>query len=921
MAEGDHVERFRGCLALTVALGSPLGEQVRSMVGAAHESERFALARLISPDAWHVTLVTKEERLALAPAAIDEATRQLPTKVFPIGVGADSNYPAVLFVVCVWPQGRVFRAKHGLPPKDFHITLSVEDNHSIDKSYSALVDPDCISRLEEDALRAMSRQLLLESKPRDALRVAIMLCKRSQYSSARGWQRLADAAFATDMFKLAMLSYARAIKSSREEKLEPAVERQCVGGMRACSTHTEYGLVFGDGELNQVPVGLREKLCRPWSVRLLSNDDRSSEDLLTHSTASREQLYTLDWSPLLAKPVEFKLPRFFSWVVPLHLAAMSTPRNADDVRVLCEALGIRHIVTLTAESPLPSDWLQGLHCVKNTLLKVDNYCPPTPTQIDMFIRLCCSTPAESNTPVLVHCGGGKGRAGTMLACYLVAFGFRQPPPMALDPEHDYSPAMSAADAIQVLRSIRPGSIETQEQEKAVHAYCSLLWKRRSVLPRTLSEPSGTLPEIVGKPISTTDFLLLCGLPGSGKSSFTRALVKRTNACVSNPRRRQNEAAWTEVDSDASNRSGCERIVSQGAQGKLVLDRCNGERSDREWFLRLAASWSSHATAVWFDLPSELCEARAMQRVDHPSLPPGPRVRRAVAHHSKSFTPPELSEGFQSVVHVTSVDAALALVDMLSPPLPLMKFPRTPHLIDLGGATEDDIVSIRSNTESNSEGSADVKWPEWLVPSNTSVVVTEKLDGANLGISLSPHSRAFVVQNRSHYVNSSSHRQFQSLDMFLDRHREALFAVLNRDPLFPGRFVLYGEWLAATHSIPYISLQSLFYAFDLYDRETQQFWDRRSLELLLDACGADFPLAPVVYTGPTLPPQPVLLAMLDRDSPFCNGRGEGVYLKWERDGRVVDRSKVVRGDFIAGNEHWTRGELRFNGIASDTWLHL
>lgn len=484
--------------------------------------------------------------------------------------------------------------------------------------------------------------------------------------------------------------------------------------------------------------------------------------------------------------------------------------------------------------------------------------------------------------------------------------------------------MSAGDAIQVLRSIRPGSIETQEQEAAVHAYCSLLWKRRSVLPRAVSEPSVTLPEIVGKPVSATDFLLLCGLPGSGKSSFTRALVKRANACASKTRRKPHEAAWTEMDSDVASRAGCERTVSQGGQGKLVLDRCNGERDDREWFLKLAASWSSHAIAVWFDLPVELCEARAMLRVGHPSLPPGPRVRRAMAHHSRSFTPPELSEGFQSVVRVTSMDAALALVAMLSPPLPLMKFPRTPHLIDLGGATDDDIVSIRNDNEE--ENINEARWPEWLVSTGTAIVMTEKLDGANLGISLAPHSRAFVVQNRSHYVTSRSHWQFQALDAFLERHREVLFAILNRDPLFPGRFVLYGEWLAATHSIPYTRLRSLFYAFDLYDRETQQFWDRKSLEMLLDACGAAFPLAPVVYAGPMLPPRQEIVAMLQRESPFCDGRGEGVCIKWGRGGRVADRSKVVRGDFIAGNEHWTRGELRFNGVVGSggddtSWLHF
>lgn len=41
--------------------------------------------------------------------------------------------------------------------------------------------------------------------------------------------------------------------------------------------------------------------------------------------------------------------------------------------------------------------------------------------------------------------------------------------------------------------------------------------------------------------------------------------------------------------------------------------------------------------------------------------------------------------------------------------------------------------------------------------------------------------------------------------------------------------------------------------------------------------------------------------------------EGVYVKVERNGVVVQRAKIVRTDFIAGNEHWTRANLRVNGL--------
>jgi protein-tyrosine phosphatase len=54
--------------------------------------------------------------------------------------------------------------------------------------------------------------------------------------------------------------------------------------------------------------------------------------------------------------------------------------------------------------------------------------------------------------VAVHCGAGLGRSGTLLAAYLVSQGA--------------APDAAIAD----VRAARPGSIETDEQEAAVHYF-------------------------------------------------------------------------------------------------------------------------------------------------------------------------------------------------------------------------------------------------------------------------------------------------------------------------------------------------------------------------------------------------------------------------------------------------------------------
>lgn len=76
---------------------------------------------------------------------------------------------------------------------------------------------------------------------------------------------------------------------------------------------------------------------------------------------------------------------------------------------------------------------------------------PTPEQIDAYTAFL-DEKLSAGRSVLVHCLGGYGRTGTMLVCYLIHCGAK------------------ADEALAEMRRVRPGSVDTEEQEAAVFAY-------------------------------------------------------------------------------------------------------------------------------------------------------------------------------------------------------------------------------------------------------------------------------------------------------------------------------------------------------------------------------------------------------------------------------------------------------------------
>ena len=133
-------------------------------------------------------------------------------------------------------------------------------------------------------------------------------------------------------------------------------------------------------------------------------------------------------------------------------------------------------------------------------------------------------------------------------------------------------------------------------------------------------------------------------------------------------------------------------------------------------------------------------------------------------------------------------------------------------------------------------------------------------------------------------------------------------------------------MVCVYNIKYTRLPDRFLVFDLYDRSRKVFASRDVLEAAL--AGSGIAIVPTVMriegrpeegAGPVMPSDEELKEMVQQPSWFHDGRVEGVYVKVVKDGVVVGHGKVVRTDFIARNEHWTRGDLELNGFDNDPKL--
>lgn len=139
-------------------------------------------------------------------------------------------------------------------------------------------------------------------------------------------------------------------------------------------------------------------------------------------------------------------PTNFSWVAD-GLAGSGRPMSRAELD-WARGQGVAAVVSMT-EDPLPEAWTGG---VRYLHLPTPDLTPPSQEDIRRAVEFARARISEGS-PVMIHCAAGRGRAGTILACYMVSHG-----------------GLQADEAIAELRRKRPGSIEVPEQQDAVRQW-------------------------------------------------------------------------------------------------------------------------------------------------------------------------------------------------------------------------------------------------------------------------------------------------------------------------------------------------------------------------------------------------------------------------------------------------------------------
>ena len=151
--------------------------------------------------------------------------------------------------------------------------------------------------------------------------------------------------------------------------------------------------------------------------------------------------------------------RNFSWILTGSLAGAMGPTERRHL-IYFERNDITAIVRMEEQTISAEPW--GF---EELFDPVPDFEAPSVEQIDRIVNFVEQQIETWERPTVVTCAAGIGRTGTILASYLVNTGWE------------------ADEAIDYIRQLRPGSIQTASQEQSVREYAAFVKERNDNMPR------------------------------------------------------------------------------------------------------------------------------------------------------------------------------------------------------------------------------------------------------------------------------------------------------------------------------------------------------------------------------------------------------------------------------------------------------
>jgi protein-tyrosine phosphatase/predicted kinase len=545
------------------------------------------------------------------------------------------------------------------------------------------------------------------------------------------------------------------------------------------------------------------------------------------------------------------MPRNFSFV---DAKVCGSGKVSQKYLLSLKSIGVTDIINLTEHSEISeSDVKEMQRTAQQYGINVHHYPiidrkATTHERVDEILTII-----ENAKMTLVHCMGGIGRTNMILASYIMKYKSKLG-------------IIAPAEAVTMLETERKVMVTTDQMMFLKKFYGTLC----SVDKTEKKMQSG--------------LMMLVGLPCSGKSTLSLAFVRTYGDSI------------LHINQDELGKSECVKTFSQSAKKNvcLVLDRCNMTKAERkEWIDMYTGVTNKNMVCIAFNYPVETCLDRVKLRQHHPTLS-GPGGMKIIQDMAPKFEMPNSSEGFKEIITVSNDDELDALYKRFGlkqerKPFDdgiIIKFPRTKHLANLGAASRDDLIFDKKELD------------DFL---KCSLLIEEKVDGANLGI-FKDNGGMYRVQNRSHFVDSKYHAQFKPLNAWLDRHQTDLDHIVSE-----RNYILYGEWVCLKHSIHYTNLPDYFLLYDIYDRDTNSFLARKKVEDIISETSIS--MVPIIYEGMATLEE--LKKMVFTQSKFYDGHVEGIYVRAFDGNKLKYRGKIVRSNFICGDDHWTKGGYTSN----------